>query len=210
MATAATEILPLADAVVQLRVDVDLDEAPRSDETQIIVDQVTGCIESAVEYCAGHANLPLLDVTETYRLRRPLTNCPAILPAANVKTITSIAYWRTSQNLREPPSGSVMVGPSDPLADDETGRIVEVGPTTHVWPPAAGWPNVLTDSLLEFTVVRGFEDDDDGNPAIPNLAGIKKAVALATWLQFEGDTRLATLQRVHDLLTPFGRPEHRL
>ena len=195
MAERATDILSVADAKFALRVE----------DAAGIDDEITRCINAAADYCARVAAKPLVDRTETFLAPRPETaSIPIRLPSIYVKSITQIQYWETTQYLREEPSGSVMVGPSDPPqpSDDPIGRLQVVDRHyTAVWPSSAGWPQVLSENGVEsgflFTYVEGIADP------LPGLAGIAKAMTLMTGVYFEGAVEAEYEEAVRTLLQPF-------
>ena len=179
-------------------------------------DDLDASIAAAVDYCERLAAKPLLDRTETMQVRRPsLSNSPLLLPSIYVKSVTAIRYWETDQELRDEPAGTVMTGRSDPPddADDPIGRL-EAPVDRHytaVWPPATGWPEVLTDSWFLVTYVEGWPDaagdpDADGYDVaadIPGIAGIRKAVTLMAGVYYDGITEDTHRRAVADLLQPF-------
>ena len=195
MAENATDILSLDAAKFALRVE---------DGTGID-DEITRCIQAAADYCARVAAKPLVDRTATFLAPRPATaSIPIRLPSIYVKSITEIQYWETTQGLREEPAGTVMPVPSNPPAetDDPVGRRQVVDRHyTAVWPPASGWPEVLSENGVEsgflFTYVEGI-----ANP-LPGLAGISKAMTLMTGVYFEGAVEEEYEAAVRTLLQPF-------
>ena len=139
MAANVTDVLSLADAKLNLRVDGDdLDSL------------VTEAITSAVGYIQRQTGVPLLDRPETFKLQRPSKDDdPLVLPARDVKEVTEVDYWTEAQELRQDPAGAVAVA--------TLGRREEVGRVTVVWPPADGWPEVLDQSLMQVTVTLGYD-----------------------------------------------------
>ncbi len=191
MPTAASEILTADQAKAALRIDGTAGD-----------DDLAASINAAVDYCQRLAGKPFLDITESLYVPRPaLADTPMRIPRRDVKSIASIQYWTASQELREDPGGAVMVGPSDPPVntDDPIGRMQETGYETLVWPPAAGWPEVLTDSCLLVSVTTGFATAGD----IPGINGIRKAVTLMAGLYYDGIVEDAHRMAVLRLLEPY-------
>ena len=89
---------------------------------------------------------------ETVTLRRPLEEKPVIVGLTNILSILSVSYWTPDAALRAAPDGSIAV--------NDLGRRAYVKPGSayyEVWPPAAGWPDVLPNSGgLEIVVRRGM------------------------------------------------------
>ena len=195
MAENATDILSVAAAKFALRIE----DAPGIDE------EIARHIGAAVDFCAEIAAKPLVDRTETFLAPRPASASGTVrLPSIYVKSITTVQYWETTQKLREDPTGEVMVAASDPPddADDPIGRreVVERH-YTAVWPPASGWPEVLSENGVEsgflFTYVEGIKDP------LPGLLGISEAVALMTNVYHEGASEKEYTDAVRTLLQPF-------
>ena len=190
MPSVATDILSVEAAKLSLRIDGSDADA-----------DLEASIAAAVAWCETYASKPLLDRTVTTHVRRPIpASEPLCLPSIYVKSITRIEYWTPAQALREGPAGTVMVGPSDPpeATDDPIGRREVVNRYfTAVYPPAAGWPEVLTDSRLRVVWVEGF----DGDPA--GIDGIRKAVTLMTGAIFDGTVDPAHRIAAHGMLQPF-------
>jgi len=197
------DILSLDAAKAALRIDGNAGDA-----------DLTSSIKAAVDYCQRLCGKPFLDLTEDLYVSRPaLSDAPMRIPRRDVKSIAGIRYWMVAQELREEPSGIVMVGPSDPpvATDDPIGRRREDGYDTLVWPPAAGWPEVLTGSSLLVKVTTGFADAEGDREAegydiaadIPGIAGIRKAVALQTSVYNDGIVEDTHRRAVLDLLRPY-------
>ena len=193
MPPAALDILPLATAKGALRIDDDAGDA-----------DLTASINAAVDYCQRLAGKPFLDVTEKLYIARPaLSDSPMRIPRRYVRSISGIAYWEKTQKLRDEPSGTVLLAyaaPENPAdGEDPIGRMQEDGYDTLVWPPAAGWPEVLTDSAFLVTVVLGFEAAAD----IPGIDGIRKAVTLQAGVYYDGIVEDTHRKAVLRLLKPY-------
>ena len=144
MATDAVEILPLAQAKVQLYIEPD-----RTD----LDGRVTSAIKAAVAHVQNASGLPLLDVTEPYDVAPSGKTRPVLIPAQHIVDVTELKFWQPAQKLREEPMGTVDVtslgrrfGDSSPLLRG-----------TWLWPPEDGWPSRLAGSCLRVTVLRRFE-----------------------------------------------------
>lgn len=193
MPTDALDILPLATAKGALRID---DTAGDAD--------LTASIKASVDYCQRLAGKPFLDITENLYIARPaLSDSPMRIPRRYVRSISDIAYWQKTQKLREDPSGEVLLAYADPGApqddEDPIGRTQEDGYDTLVWPPSAGWPEVLTDSAFLVTVVLGYATAD----VIPGIEGIRKAVTLQAGVYYDGIVEDMHREAVLRLLEPY-------
>ena len=181
MPSAATDILSLEEARLQLRLDDDVEDS-----------LVESAVQGAVDYCQRLAGKPFLDVATTLYLERPsLADAPMRIPRRDVKSIRTVQYWETSQELRDDPSGTVAV--------NDLGRRQEDGWDTLLWPPEDGWPEVLTDSVFQVGMTLGFADAD----SIPGIAGIRQAVRAMTTVHFEGTPEEDYRNLVLDLLQPY-------
>ena len=199
----ATDIVSVVDAAFALSVDgaeFDAEGAPAND----IAREVARCIGAGADWCAELADKPLVDRTATFTAPRPVpASCPIRLPSPYVKSITSIAYWRTNQALREPPAGSVPTTHQNPADPTIIGRLEVVDRHyTAVWPPAAGWPEVLWEngvrSGFQVVYVEGIEDGE-----LQSQEGIAKAVTMAAGMFYEGAQEEDYSATVRALLQPF-------
>ena len=185
MPATALEVLSLDAAKTALRIDTN------DHDTEIAT-----AIIAAVQYCSAIANLPLVDNEVTYSIARLGTDEPIHLPTRYMKpplnrAIKSILYWSTDQALREEPTGVI------PIADLGRFEVLSQIRRTYIYPPADGWPSILTGSVFMVTAKLGFE-------ILPNSEAIQRCVALMTRIYWEGDSDVAVLQMVADILTPFS------
>ena len=185
MPTTALDVLSLDAAKTALRIDTNDHDA-----------QITTAIIAAVQYCSAIANLPLVDNVVTYSIARLGTDEPIHLPTRYMKpplsaAITSIKYWSTDQALREEPTGVV------PIADLGRFEVLSQIRRTYIYPPTGGWTDILTGSVFMVTAKLGFD-------TLPNVEALRQCVALMTRIYWEGDSDVAVLQMVADILTPFS------
>ena len=146
MPSTALDVLSLADAKAQLRITVDDHDA-----------LITGHIEAAVDFVVKSTSIPLLDDTYTANVERPVrAEYPVVFGwgVFDIAEVVSVAYWEPTQALREAPTGSIDVA--------DLGRIDHVrnykGDRWHLWPQAAGWPEVLDDSLIKLELKRSMTE----------------------------------------------------
>ena len=164
MPSTALEVLSLADAKAQLRVTV-----PDHDAL------ITGHIEAAVAFVAKKTHVPLLDETYTADVKRPVSDRPMVFgwQVFDITGVISVAYWEPTQALREAPTGSIDVA--------DLGRLDHwrhyKGDRWHLWPPAAGWPKVLSESLINLELKRSVTE-------VP--PALRTAVLLAVRQLYEG------------------------
>ena len=185
MPTTALDVLSLDAAKTALRIDSDDHDA-----------EITTAIIAAVQYCSVIANLPLVDNVVTYSIVRHATEIAIQVPTQHMKpplntAISSIKYWSTDQAMREEPTGVI------PIADLGRFDVVSQYGRTDIYPPKDGWPDILSYSTFRVTALLGFD-------ILPNAEALKQCVALMTRIYWEGDSDVAVLQMVADILTPFS------
>ena len=168
MPTSATDFVSLTVAKESLRID-----------GTYLDGDLENNLEAGVQAVERDTGYIILDRTKKLNVERPLdSDCPAMVNAMAVKSVTSIAYWTPTQKLRENPSGVVMIAPSDPPVDTDNpiGRTEQVTEQLfEIWPPATGWPEILTQSHLVITISQGWDDDFTG---LPNINILKRAVII--------------------------------
>ena len=123
-------------------------------------------IEAAVSFVSHGLRGPLVDQDEKYYLQPPAMDSPLIFASPAFKEISGIKYWS--------PSGSLRLDPDGAIAPGDLGRLHKERydwQTHSVYPPSAGWPETLHDSLIELTVVRGMD-------ITPESAALRTAVIL--------------------------------
>ena len=183
MPSTALEVLSLADAKAQLRVTVDDHDA-----------LITGHIEAAVDFVAKKTHIPLLDETYTVDVERPVSDRPMVFGwgVLDIMGVISVAYWEPTQELREAPTGSIDVA--------DLGRLDYMrnytGDRWYLWPPAAGWPEVLGNSLIKLELKRSVTD-------VP--PGLRTAVLLAVRQLYEGFYEI----RMTNTMFTFMKPNKR-
>ena len=158
MAASATDVLSVADAKAQLRID--------GEDANALVQDL---IEQAVAYVSEAARLPLIDRAETLRPRPPYSkSSPMVLPVRFVKAVTEFQYWSlASQYEREAPGETIDV--SELRIDArETGR-------TLLW-RATDWPDMQA-FRPQVTVTRGYDIPARGSPVRSALILTVRALA---------------------------------
>ena len=184
MPSTALEVLTLADAKAQLRVTV-----PDHDAL------ITGHIEAAVDFVAMTTHVPLLDETYTTDAERPVrAEYPVVFGwrVFDIAEVISVAYWEPTQQLREDPTGSIVVA--------DLGRLDHVrnykGDRWHLWPQATGWPEVLGDSLIKLELKRSVTE-------VP--PGLRTAVLLAVRQLYEGFYEIRMTNAMFTFIKPSKR-----
>ena len=142
MADTALDVLPLADLKQELRIDTDDFDS-----------RLTRNIESAVAFVAREIGFPLIDRVESIRCWRPATTEPLCIRGERVvEEVGDVSYWTPAGELRADPDGTV--------AAADLGR-VDIQPNRlTIYPPAAGWPEILDGSWLLVSLTRAFPADD--------------------------------------------------
>ena len=186
MPATALDVLSVDAAKVALRIDSDEHDA-----------EIATAIIAAVQYCSAISNLPLVDTcgnntafsgtAARHLFQVPTRYMKPPLPAA----IMSIVYWSPGQALREEPTGEI------PVADLGRFDVLSEIRRTDIYPPTDGWPDILAGSVFRVTALLGFTQ-------LPNAEAITRCVALMTRIYWEGDSDVAVLQMVADILTPFS------
>lgn len=125
MAAAATDILSLADAKLQLRIDGD-------DHDSL----VTTAIGAAVSHVSAVTRLPLVDHSKTiYRAPPASSDAVMTIEDAYLKTITEWTYITPDQNMQADRAGTITIADLGRIETDMHGY-------THIQPPVAGWPDM--------------------------------------------------------------------
>ena len=147
---AAIEVVTLDRAKTELRLGGDTDES-RTDFTEHDA-LLTGHIRASVAFVEHQTSRAIVERDETVTERRPWEENPVIVGLTDILSILSVSYWTPDAALRAAPDGSIAV--------NDLGRRAYVKPGSayyEVWPPAAGWPEVLPNSGgLEIVVRRGM------------------------------------------------------
>ena len=145
MPTEATEVLTPDEARRQLRISPDTDPPNVNDPFTPIV---ASAINSAVSFVAEAADVPLLDVTDIYRVTPVGNNHSLCVQLPFGTEVMSVKAWGAAQAYREEPSIDV------PLAG--LGRIVYQKKATYIYPPATGWPERRDNSPIRVAIKRSF------------------------------------------------------
>lgn len=181
MAATALDVLSLEYAKQQLRL-------PNTDHEHD--DLIRGQIGAAVSFVGRHLRAPLVDTTETHRCIRPGDDWPLAIRTGHVRSMSAIRYWSEDRELREAPDGSISVA--------SLGRRVEVGRNFCIWPPAAGWPTVATDSLFEIDLVRSLE-------LTSHTQALVDACVLAVRALYDGQPLIQPTASMYALMWPWRR-----
>ena len=146
---------------------------------------LTGQIAAAVSFVSRHLRVPLLDRDETFRCSRPsYAAAPIVLATAGVRSVSSIKYWTAAGTLREEPDGLIVV--------TTLGRMVEYCGFV-IYPPAAGWPLILDDSVIEIVVTRGQDTPE----------ALRAAVILCVRQFYDGYRRIRPTEAFYALMQPY-------
>lgn len=185
MANSATDIISLADAKDQLRIDGD-------DQDELVL----AAIDGAVSWVSSYLRMPLVDRTQTFDLPESLVtgDRPATVKSPFVRSVSSIAYWLPTQELREDAGGSVDAAT---LGRIEPNRSIFY--RSDIYPPAAGWPDMLRGSkvIITATVGRDIADHETGITHAVILA-IRQHYEQPEWSQ-QSAAMLALLAQYRDL-----------
>ena len=130
MASSATDILSLADAKHEFQVE----DSDVSEDTR-----VGGIINQAVSLVGRLSGLPLVDRSMEAFATLGGTTDPVLLPR-HVKSIISVKYWESEDEVRAEPTHTVSGTLGRMQAVEHKG--------TLLYPPADGWPAPYTGVLL--------------------------------------------------------------
>lgn len=174
MATNALDIVSLATMRSELRIPDDSHDA-----------LLLGQINSAVSFVSEPLRAPLLDRAEGFRCRRPADSYPIVIPSKGVRRVSSVKYWTADGNLNAYPDGSIDVS--------TLGRLEESGSGFAIYPPTAGWPEVLASSQIEILVIRGMNAP----------AALQAAVVLCVRQLYNGYREIRATEAFWALIDPF-------
>ena len=174
MATNSLDVVSLATMRSELRIPDDSHDA-----------LLIGQINSAVSFVSEQIRAPLLDRAEGFRCRRPADSYPIVIPSNNVRRVSSVKYWSDAGNLNAYPDGSIGVSTLGRLEQDRSGFAI--------YPPTAGWPEVLPNSLIEILVVRGMNAP----------AALGAAVILCVRQLYDGYRQIRPTEAFSALIDPF-------
>lgn len=151
MAATALDVLSLERLKHELRID----PTETSQDSTLI-----GQIQASVSHVAQSVTVPLLDRTETLYVRQSPSDRPAFLRATYVKQVSAVRYWTPDGALRLPANASIALadlGRQQPSFTNSAGLRLGEALGLWVWPPADGWPPVLSGSCFEFDILRGLD-----------------------------------------------------
>ena len=144
-------------------------------------------INSAVSFVSEPLRAPLLDRAEGFRCRRPGDSTyPIVIPTDGVRSVASVKYWTPDGHLNAYPDGSISVSTLGRLEQSAQGGFV-------IYPPTAGWPEVLANSLIELVVVRGMNTP----------AALQAAVVLCVRQLYNGYREIRATEAFYALIDPF-------
>ena len=154
-------------------------------------DLLKGQIAEAVSFVSRMIGMPLVETVETIYAERPVDPVAVLtFPARVVQEVTKVQFWTPAGALREEPDG---------LIDGaDLGRRVSIDRWTAVHPPAAGWPDVLSGSLLAVEVKRQLILD-------AKTDALKRAVILGVRQSYDGHHEIKPTAAVYALIAPFRR-----
>ena len=176
MAANALDIVSLATMKSELRI-------PAAEVSHDIL--LTSQIAAAVSFVSRHLRIPLLDRDEQFYCSRPGDpTSPIVLSTAGVRSVSSVKYWTAAGTLREEPDGLIVV--------TTLGRMVEYCGFV-IYPPAAGWPLILDDSVIEIVVKRGQDTPE----------ALRSAVILCVRQFYDGYRRIRSTEAFFALVGPF-------
>ena len=181
MASTALAILSLAAAKEELRVATD-----ETDHDALITAQIAG----AASYVSRWTRAPLVDRAETHRVHSPGSDSPIALLTDYVQSISPIRYHAAGTALREAPDGTIAVA--------DLGRREQVGKWFCVWPPADGWPELETGSMLELDLTRGIQ-------ITAQTQSLRDAVVVVLRHLYGAEPRLLPKATILALIDPWRR-----
>ncbi len=155
-----------------------------------------GHIEDSVSLIEGCLGRPVVDRTRVIYVRPPSGEEPLRFASLDVSSVSQIAYFSTSGDLRDRPDGLI--------AGASLGRLeVDNVYGNRVYPPSGGWPvGVLFDSRFEVSVVQGMKLDAQ------NLA-IRRAVIATCRGIYDGDIKEYLPEQITQSLQPWVMRELR-
>ena len=181
MAATATDVLSLADAKQELKVI----------DTNQFDAKITNQIAAAVSFVERQLGRPLIDAETIVDCWRPGDTDPLCVRMHDVDRVVDVEYWSTDSSLREDPDDGVTVA--------DLGRIDTRPDQTIIYPPAGGWPEILSGSWLRVSMVRAF--DTERHPSV------RQAVVVALRMFYAGDGMIGTKAAVYALIDPWMRRE---
>lgn len=161
-------------------------------------------IAASVSFIEEETGRPLIDRSNTYQLAVPQADRPLFAPLMDVLNVSRLRYWSTDGALRSDPDGSI--------SGSNLGRIASTFRGLMVYPPADGWPEVLSGSRVHLTVTQGLNLPDwpdtpgsvQDEAAVHPFHALREAVLPVVRQLYDGGATIlpnAILQR-------FGRPKY--
>lgn len=146
MASGSTDFVTVA----ELKFELSINQAVVSHDVHL-----GKLLDEAVTHVADATGLPLIDRTNSLFLPRPDNGDPLYftIVGGHVKSVSEIRYWTTGAALRSAPDGTI--------AGADLGRLQSWRSEYNVWPPAAGWPEVITKSHFVVDLARGVVINSD-------------------------------------------------
>ena len=130
MASSAIDIVSVADAKKQLRIDED-----SSDNDEIVRET----IESAVDFIDNALIVPLIDVTFDIELPYPKDKeSPVFFNRDFITTVTSVKYWSNGANGSSSPDQVVETADLGRVVKRQNEKFKETF-ISAVYPPSTGW-----------------------------------------------------------------------
>ena len=132
--------------------------------------RVQDAIESAVSEISESTGIPLVDYIPTTYISRPNDAGKEVCIANRfVTSIEEWKYWATTQEQRDLPTGAI--------TSSELGNKIFRDHVAWIWPPAAGWPEILIGSRFQVKYKRGISE-------VPK--GLRMAIIVLARHYFEG------------------------
>ena len=141
------DVLSLDDAKRQLWIDDPAEDA-----------KVQFCLKSAVDWVSRVTGRPLIKQSRMLHFESPPdSGDPISFETVDFVGLDSIVYHETTQSLRQAAAGTIAIA--------DLGRIETQDRRVSVWPPQAGWPNILAGSSFAFGFSIGYDyQDSDAMP----------------------------------------------
>ena len=180
MAASALDILSLAELKAELRI-----AAEESEHDSLLI----GHIGAAVAFVGRFLRAPLVDSIERHRCTTPGTDRPLAIRADHVQSLSAIRYWPDGTALREEPST---------IAVADLGRREQVGKWYCIYPPADGWPEAETGSMLEVDLTRSIL-------LTPRTVALRQAVILCARALYDAEPMIKPTASMYALIFPWRR-----
>ena len=149
MAVSAIDIISVADARKQLRID-----ETGEDNDEIVL----SAIEGAVDFIDNALVVPLIDVTFDVELAYPKDNeSPLYFDRDFIKSVTSVKYWSDGENGSSSPDQVVETADLGRVVKRQNEKFRETF-ISAVYPPSTGWVDWNVDASTPFqaTVALGI------------------------------------------------------